>query len=254
MPVACITGASSGIGKEFANQYAEKGFDLILIARNREAMEQVAREVSVQTEVIVCDLSNEVETLELAEQLKQRTIDVFVNNAGFGSVGDFDQMDLYNDLDMINVNIKAMHILMKKLLPQFIKRDKGYILNVASSAGLMPGGPYMATYYATKAYVVSMTGAVYDELKRRKSKVHISALCPGPVDTKLNDVAGVKFSLPGISAKKCVAYAIKMLARGKLMIVPTVTMKAAVLGARLIPRSVALHMTAGQQKKKIAQL
>ena len=94
MPVACITGASSGIGKEFANQYAEKGFDLILIARNREAMEQVAREVSVQTEVIVCDLSNEVETLELAEQLKQRTIDVFVNNAGFGSVGDFDQMDL----------------------------------------------------------------------------------------------------------------------------------------------------------------
>ncbi|MCR5704709.1 MAG: SDR family oxidoreductase [Eubacterium sp.] len=251
MPIACITGASSGIGKEFARQYAAKGFDLILIARNREAMERIAEEVSVAVEIIVCDLSNELKTMELAEKLKQKKIDVFINNAGFGDVGDFETTDIYKDLDMINVNIKAMHILLKKLLPQFLKRDKGYILNVASSAGMMPGGPYMATYYATKAYVVSMTGAVYDELKRRKSHVRISALCPGPVDTNFNDVAGVKFSLAGISAEECVSYAIKMLARGKLMIVPTLTMKAAVIGSKLIPRTLALHMTAGQQKKKI---
>ena len=251
MPIACITGASSGIGKEFARQYAAKGFDLILIARNREAMERIAEEVSVAVEIIVCDLSNELKTMELAEKLKTKKIDVFINNAGFGDVGDFETTDIYKDLDMINVNIKAMHILLKKLLPQFLKRDKGYILNVASSAGMMPGGPYMATYYATKAYVVSMTGAVYDELKRRKSHVRISALCPGPVDTNFNDVAGVKFSLTGISAEECVSYAIKMLARGKLMIVPTLTMKAAVIGSKFIPRTWALHMTAGQQKKKI---
>jgi short-subunit dehydrogenase len=251
MPVACITGASSGIGKEFAKQYAEKGFDLILVARNKEAMEQIAEEVSVSVQIYTCDLSNELQTLELAEKLKKETIDVLINNAGFGDVGNFEETDLHKEINMINVNIKALHILMKKLLPQFLKRDKGYILNVASSAGLMPGGPYMATYYATKAYVVSMTGAVSDELKRRKSHVHISALCPGPVDTNFNEVAGVKFSLPGISAKDCVSYAIKMLSRGKLIIVPTFTMKAAVVASRLIPRSMTLHITANQQKKKI---
>ena len=250
MPTACITGASSGIGKEFAYQLAEKGFDLILIARNTEALNRVSERINTNVEVIGCDLSSEMQTMELAERLKERNIDMLINNAGFGDVGYFDQTGISKDMNMINVNIRAMHILLKKLLPMFIKKDKGYILNVASSAGMMPGGPYMATYYATKSYVVSMTGALYHELKARGSHVHISALCPGPVDTNFNDVAGVRFSLKGIKASECVGYAIKMMARGKLMIVPTITMKAAVLGTRFVPRKIALNIIAGQQKKK----
>lgn len=252
MPVACITGASSGIGKEFAVQLAQKGFDLILVARNTGALEELSKNLDVHVDILKCDLSSEVQTIELAEQLKKRKIDMLINNAGFGDVGYFDETGMAKDMDMINVNIRAVHILLKKLLPVFLKRDKGYILNVASSAGLMPGGPYMATYYATKAYVVSITGAVYRELKARKSHVHISALCPGPVDTNFNDVAGVKFSLKGISAEDCVRYALKKFAGGQLMIVPTLTMKAAAAGARLLPRKLVLAVTAKQQKKKQA--
>ena len=175
MPVACITGASSGIGKEFAVQLADRGFDLILIARNTDALEKISESLGVHVDILHCDLSSEVQTIELAEQLKRRKIDMLINNAGFGDIGYFDETGMAKDMDMINVNIRALHILTKKLLPVFLKRDKGYILNVASSAGLLPGGPYMAAYYATKAYVVSMTSAIYHELKIRKSHVHISA-------------------------------------------------------------------------------
>ena len=250
MPVACITGASSGIGKEFAVQLADRGFDLILIARNTDALEKISESLGVHVDILHCDLSSEVQTIELAEQLKRRKIDMLINNAGFGDIGYFDETGMAKDMDMINVNIRALHILTKKLLPVFLKRDKGYILNVASSAGLLPGGPYMAAYYATKAYVVSMTSAIYHELKIRKSHVHISALCPGPVDTNFNDTAGVKFSLKGISAQRCVEYALKMFAKGKLLIVPTFTMKAATAGAHFLPRKMVLAVTANQQKKK----
>lgn len=250
MPVACITGASSGIGKEFAYQLSEKGFDLILIARNLKALNELKEELDTEVEIICCDLGDEALTIELANQLKDRKIDMLINNAGFGGVGDFEKTELSKDMDMINVNIKATHILMKKLLPKFIKRDSGYILNVASSAGLMPGGPFMATYYATKSYVVSMTGAVYDELKRRDSYVHVCALCPGPVDTNFNNVAGVQFSLKGISVCQCVEYALHQMAKRKVIIVPTLTMKAAVLGSKFSPRKIALRMVGNQQKKK----
>ena len=140
--------------------------------------------------------------------------------------------------------------LTKAVLPGFIQRDRGYIMNVASSAGLLPGGPYMSTYYATKAYVTSLTTAIHGELRDLKSNVHISMLCPGPVDTNFNNVANVKFALSGIPADYCAYYALCKMFTGKLTIVPTFTMKAGVFGSRFLPRQVLAFMTGHQQKKK----
>lgn len=253
MPIACITGASSGIGKEFARELGKCGYDLILVARNKEALCQVAAETGTRCRIIVCDLSDENACRTLADQLKKYRLFILINNAGFGDAGPFHCTQLQKDLDMVDVNVKALHILTKELLPAFIKRDKGYILNVSSSAGLLPGGPYMATYYATKAYVTSLTCAVSRELKTLHSKVHISALCPGPVDTNFNDTANVKFALKGISASYCAKYALRKLFAKQLIIVPTLTVKSAVIGSRMIPRRLSLTITAFVQRRKFAR-
>lgn len=197
MPTACITGASSGIGKEFAAQLAARGYNLILVARNTKALEELAAELACKCRIISCDLSKEAQCMQLAEELKPLDIHILINNAGFGDLDRFAQSDLSKSLDMINVNIKALHILTRKLLPELMKKDRGYILNVASSAGLLPGGPYMSTYYATKAYVTSLTNAIYQELQEVHSNVHISMLCPGPVNTNFNETANVTFAASG---------------------------------------------------------
>lgn len=250
MPTACITGASSGIGKEFALQLGKQGYNLILIARNYEALRKIAAEIDTKCKIITCDLASERACINLAGQLKKYNISILINNAGFGDIGAFYKTSLSKDLDMIDVNVRAAHILTKELLPDFIRRDKGYILNVASSAGLLPGGPYMATYYATKAYVTSFTSAISEELKALHSHVSVSVLCPGPVDTNFNNVANVQFALKGISASYCARYALKKMYQKKLIIVPTFTMKAAVFSARLLPRSTMLKITSKQQTKK----
>ncbi len=251
MKTACITGASSGIGREMACLLAKKGYKLILIARNQDALYSLARELKTRCLVIPCDLANEEACMELANQLLKYRIDVLINNAGFGDIGNFHETSISTDLDMIDVNVKAAHILTKKLLPKFIKRNCGYIMNVASSAGLFPGGPYMATYYATKAYLVSLTSAIYHELKEMGSHVHICTLCPGPVDTNFNNVAHVKFALPGITAKACARYGLKYMFKRKLIIIPSLSIKLAGLSVRLIPRKLMLTITAKQQIKKL---
>ena len=120
----------------------------------------------------------------------------------------------------------------------------------ASSAGLLPGGPYMSTYYATKAYVTSLTNAIYQELQEVHSNVHISMLCPGPVNTNFNETANVTFALPGISAKRCVSYCLKEMSKGTLTIVPSPLMRAAVWGSRFTPKKILLSILSKQQKKK----
>lgn len=250
MAIACITGASSGIGKEFACQLSKKGYNLILVARSRDKLEKLAAQLDTKCHIIVCDLVDEEACRSLAEQLKKYKLSILINNAGFGDVGKFHETSLAKELDMIDVNVKATHILTKELLPNFIKQNSGYILNVASSAGLMPGGPYMATYYATKAYVASFTSAISEELRAMGSRVQISALCPGPVDTNFNDVANVKFALKGISSRYCVSYALRKMFAGKLIIVPSFKMKAAVIASKFSPRRMALVITSKQQKKK----
>ena len=254
MKTALITGASSGIGKEFARRYAEKGYRLILTARRESVLQRFGEKLSTDVVIIPADLSDEKQCFELLEKLKDEDIDVFINNAGFGLAGSFLTTDIEKEVNMIKVNDIAMHIMFKGILQKMDARGSGTILNVASSAGLFPGGPYMAGYYASKAYVVSLTRAVVQELKEKGSNVHVCALCPGPVDTNFNRNADVVFSLKGISASQCVSECLKEMDRKKIIIVPSVMMKAAVSLSKLAPAGLLTAMTGHQQKKKTGQI
>ena len=250
---AVITGASAGLGTEFAKQLAAKGYKLILTARREDRLQALEETLPVECIIIPADLSKKEEVFSFFDLIKEYKIDIFINNAGFGDCNSFLNSDLEMELDMVDVNIKAMHILCKKMLQKMQKENHGYILNVASSAGLLPAGPYMATYYATKAYVSSLTQAIARELKEMDSKVYVGALCPGPVDTEFNDVANVEFALKGITSEYCVEYAIQQMIKRQTVIVPTLLMKASTMAGRLAPRDLAIKITAGQQKKKLGK-
>jgi len=247
---AVITGASSGIGLEFAYQLSAKGYSLVLTARNKDKLEQVIKDLPKETETVIADLEKEEECYRFFEQIKEKEIEVFINNAGFGDCGRFAETELSKELAMVQVNVTAMHILMKLVLQKMKNQGYGYLLNVASSAGLMPAGPYMATYYATKAYVTSITRAVAVELKQEKCPVYVGCLCPGPVNTGFNEVANVEFALKEISAKKCVSYAVKKMFARQVVIIPTIVMKIAVWASRISPAAISIRVTARQQKKK----
>ncbi len=184
------------------------------------------------------------------ELIKEKDVAIFINNAGFGECGRFADTDLDKELDMIQLNIKAVHLFTKLMLKKMQKKDYGYILNVASCAGLMPAGPYMAAYYATKSYVASMTRAVARELAESGSHVYVGCLCPGPVDTEFNRVANVEFALKGIHADTCVKYALKQMAKKKTVIIPGLPIKIAVMGRKILPDPIYISLTSGQQKRK----
>lgn len=248
--IALVTGASSGIGREIAIQLSKRGYDLILVARRGERLTELAQQVNTDCQIITADLSDRKEVRRLHDQVKQNNITVLINSAGFGLLGDFASTDLDRELNMIDLNVSALHMLTKLFLQDFIEKNHGYILNVASSAGLMPAGPYMATYYASKAYVTSLTQAINQELADINSQVVVSALCPGPVDTEFNEVAGASFGLPSITAEECARYGVRHLFNGKAIIIPGLTMKAATAAAKVLPRSLIVKMTGYQQKKK----
>ena len=176
---ALITGGSSGIGRDMATYLKKLGHEVIIVGSNKEKLDKVADKLNCKS--IVMDLSIKDNCKKLYEKVKSENIDILINNAGFGKFGEFTDINLDEELNMIDVNINAVHILTKLFLKDFVKRDSGYILNVASSAAFEPG-PLMATYYSTKAYVLRLTTSIYEELRRNKSNVHISVLCPGPVN------------------------------------------------------------------------
>ena len=246
-----ITGASSGIGMEFARAFSKMGCRLILTARRKERLEKLREELGTPCKIIVADLSREGECYQFFENIADEPVDVFINNAGFGTCGKFDETDLGKEVSMINVNIKAMHILFKKMVIKMKKQGYGRILNVASSAGLLPAGPYMATYYATKNYIVRISEAIREELKKEKSKVQISILCPGPVETNFNKVANVKFSLREANSMQVAKYAIRKLEKGKFYIVPGIDVKLARFGAKIAPSNFVAKITYKVQKRKI---
>ncbi len=250
---AVVTGASSGIGAEFARQLAKKGYRLILTARRLDKLQELAEELKTECIIVLADLSKQEDCFNFFIKIKHKKIDVFINNAGFGDCNHFIYGDLQKELDMIDVNIKAMHILMKLVVTKMEQEGHGYFLNVASSAGLLPAGPYMATYYATKAYVASITQAVAQELKENESYVYVGALCPGPVNTEFNEVANVEFALKGISAKDCVRYTLRQMKKRKVIIVPTLMMKTAIILGRFVPRTVAVMIASKQQRKKLGK-
>ncbi len=247
---AVITGASSGIGVEFAKELAKRGYTLIITARRKERLEQLASHLPTVCKLIPADLEQEEECYRFFREIDKLPIEVFINNAGFGCWGRFADSSLERELSMIRVNVKAVHILTKLALKNMQRRGRGYILNVASSAGLIPAGPYMGPYYATKAYVTSLTRAIAAEQKEMHSRIYVGCLCPGPVDTEFNDVADVTFSLKGISASYCVKYALRQMWRRKTVIVPTVQMKFATTCGRFLPQEIFVRIMGHQQKKK----
>ena len=245
----------SGLGAEFAGQLAERGYNLVLVARRKERLQAIRGELEekwgIRCETIAADLSRKESCITLFGLIKKMNIEIFINNAGFGDCGKFSETEMTKELDMIDVNIRAVHILTKLMVGKFRERNRGYLLNVGSSAGLMPAGPFMATYYATKAYVNSLTRAVADELKREGSKVYVGCLCPGPVDTEFNSVANVRFALKGISAEECVKYAIDRMFKKKTVIIPGKVMKAGTFFSRFIPQNMLITITGNQQKRKL---
>ena len=246
---ALITGASSGIGRDMAIYLAELGYDLILVARDKEKLEELSKNLKVNTQIVIADLADEKKVKELYVLTKNENIDVLINNAGFGLFGKFYETDLNKELEMIDTNVVAVHLLTKLFLRDMQKRDSGYILNVASSAAFGPG-PLMATYYATKAYVNNLTEAINEELRREKSNVFVCSLCPGPVDTNFNNVANVKFSVKPLTSREVAHYAIDMMFKHKTVIVPGFGMKMALFFRRFASRSMMRKITYNIQKRK----
>ena len=244
-----ITGASSGLGAEFARILSKQGHDLILVARRKKKLEDLAKELNTNVKIINMDVSSTYNCMELYNQVKKEKIDILINNAGFGLFGKFDETKIDKELDMIDLNIKTVHTLTKLFLKDFKKRDSGYILNVASLAGFMPG-PLMSTYYATKSYVLNLTAAISEELKKDCSNVYIGALCPGPVDTEFNDVAKVQMSLKSLSSEYVANYAIKKMFKGKKIIVPGITNKFVVCFSKILPLGIMSKLSYKNQKKK----
>ena len=250
MPKAIVTGASSGIGKDIAIELAKKNYDLVLVSRDIDKLNKVKEQINnVQVEVISKDLSIEQNCIDLFEQLKNEKIGILINNAGFGLFGEFADVSLEKELSMIKTNITATHILTKLFLQKMKKENSGYILNVASIAGFMPG-PLMSAYYASKAYVVRLTQAIREELKKEKSNVKVGILCPGPVDTNFNNVAGVTFNLPALSSKYVAKYTVNKLLKNKFYIIPGIPIKAVIFFAKIIPDSIMAKMCYKNQDKK----
>ncbi len=239
---ALITGASSGIGADMARVLVEEGYEVILVARRKTRLEKLAKELGDKATIIVKDISSTYNCMELYEEVKKEDIDILINNAGFGVFGEFSNINLDKELDMIDLNIKSLHTLTKLFLKDFKKKDRGYILNVASSAGFT-AGPLMAGYYATKNYVVSLSLGIYEELKKDNSNVSISVLCPGPVNTEFNKVARVHFSIKGMESMDVARYGIKKMFDEKLIIIPGIKMKVGIFLIRFIPRKLLLKVS-----------
>lgn len=244
---ALVTGASSGIGKSMLIYLTKLGYEVIAVSRDNDKLNILKDKYNCKT--ISLDLSKEENCYKLYDMTKEENIDILVNNAGFGLFGEFYNTSLDTELNMIDLNIKAVHILTKLYLKDFIKRDSGHILNVSSSASFQ-AGPLMSTYYSTKAYVTRLTCAIYEELRKKKSNVHISALCPGPVNTNFNQVANVSFALKSIDSNTVAKYGIDQMLKNKLIIIPSLYMKLAIFLNKLLPLKLGLKFIYKIQNKK----
>ena len=237
---ALVTGASSGIGKDIAIYLDSLGYDLVLVARSEDKLKEICKNLK-SAEYYICDLGKREECFALYEKYKNADIDFLVNNAGYGLFGYFDETDMQKELDMIDLNVTAVHILTKLFLKDFVKNDRGYILNVASSAGFL-AGPYLSTYYATKNYVLKLTMAINEELRKRKSNVSVSVLCTGPVETTFNNGAGAHFNTKSLTSKYVAKYAIDKTLKKKMIIIPSLKIKLGVFFSRFLPNRLLLKI------------
>jgi short-subunit dehydrogenase len=252
-PLAVVTGASAGIGADLARRLAAGGFDLVLVARREAELRTLADGLTkahgIAAEVIVADLSDPAAPPKLIATIP-RPIDVLVNNAGFGWLGEFAESDPARMLAMVQVNVTALVHLTRLVLPGMRERKQGRILNVSRVAGFQPG-PLMAVYYATKAFILSFSEAVHTEL--RGSGVTVTVLCPGPTTTEFADVSGMAATGLFDNAMSSVAVAdagYRGLMRGKRLVVPGIGNKLMTLAVRLIPRPVILRIVERIQSKR----
>ena len=247
---ALITGASSGIGKDFAKILSDKYDELILVARDTKKLESVKKELEGTSNskiiTVSMDLSDYKNCIKLYDTYKD--VDLLINDAGFGDCGYFEKTDLEKDINMINTNITALHTLTKLYLKDMIKANKGHILNVASIAAFVPG-PLMATYYSTKAYVLKLSESIKEELKHKKTNVKISVLCPGPVKTNFEKTANVEFQISKADSFKVASYAIKHLNR--FYICPGLGVKFTRILSKITPSNLIAKFIYKAQKRRI---
>lgn len=244
---ALITGASSGIGLEMAKYLSSLGHEVILVANDERKLNSVKDVMTTNAKVYCYDLSVMDNCFLLYDKVKDEKIDIVINNAGYGIFGDYEMDNIDREMNMIDLNVKCLHILTKLFVNN---KNTKYIMNVASSAGLMRGGPLMSGYYATKSYVCSYSFALYEELRRRGVDKHISVLCPGPVNTNFNKVANVKFNIKSLEAPEVAKYAIDKMFKNKLLIIPGATVRMGVFLSRFLPLKALLKITYNIQDKK----
>ncbi len=254
---ALITGASSGIGYEFARIFAKEGFHLVIVARSAEKLREIAhqlqRDYGVEVRVTLKDLSIPTSPTEIFEELQRDKvrIDVLVNNAGLGTYGLFAERDVAQELAMIQVNVTSLTHLTRLFLPEMVERRYGKILNVASTAAFQPG-PLMAVYYATKAYVLFFSEAIRNELKG--SGVTVTVLCPGPTESGFQKQAGIgetRLVATGMMDSRTVALAgYRGLMRNQSVVIPGLKNRFLAFAVGLVPRSFAAGMVRTLQEKR----
>ena len=248
---ALVTGASSGIGREVAKILSSMNVDVILVGRDEKRLLETKEMLKGFASIEIADLSNPENCFSLYNRV--RDIDILVNNAGFGLFGDFSSTDLSTELNMIDTNVKAVHILTKLYLADMKEKNDGYILNVPSVAGFLPG-PLMATYYSTKSYVLRLSESIYEELRREHSNVSISCLCPGPTNTDFFKRANVVFRTPYASAYDVAKYAVYKMFKRKLVIIPGFGVKLLRSIGKFLPdKTVAKFIYLVQSKRKKAE-
>ena len=248
-PVALVTGASAGLGVDFARQLAAKGYRLVLVARRKDRLDALAAELG-HARAVACDLGAPGAVAELMADIRAagETVSVLVNNAGFGLGGKFAILNGARQRSMIDLNCGALTELAHAVLPDMLAKKKGAILNVASTAAFQPG-PGMAVYFATKAFVLSFTEALHEEL--RDQGIRVTALCPGPTATEFGEVAGFgktsAFEKIAATSEVVVRAGLDGLEAGKAVVVPGLLNKVGVQGHRLLPRGL-LRRVAGMVK------
>ena len=248
-PVTLITGASAGLGVEFARQCVARGEELVLVARRRERLEALAAALGGRTHVIAADLSLPDAAASLIGQIEAEglSVDTLINNAGFGLIGAFAGLPPDRQREMVDLNVRTLTELCRLVLPAMGERKRGAILNVASTAAFQ-AGPGFAVYFATKAYVLSFTEALHQELKG--SGIKVSALCPGPTATEFGEVAGFRsgrFERISADAAPVVAAGLQGLDRNQAVVIPGWLNKATAQLTRFVPRALMRRLVARLQ-------
>ena len=238
--VALITGASAGLGVDFARELSKRGHKLVLVARRKDRLAALAKELG-NARVVAIDLSkpDAVDKLMADVAKAGEQVELLVNNAGFGAIGRFAELDAKRQRQMIDLNVGALMDLCRAVAPEMIARKSGAILNVASTAAFQPG-PKMAVYFATKAFVLSFTEALHEELNPHGVKV--SCLCPGPTRTEFGEVAGFKgsgaFDKVGMESLPVVVAGLRGLDQNRAVVVPGLVNKVGAASTRFVPRSI----------------